>query len=215
MPTPDAEVVPVSFTATGPVKSTSAAASIRRHVASVLNRNGQSRVPAAVAVHLIPGAKSPGPLLRDSPHEQALDPAWFFGLAVAACLGGAWLLSRMFQTAESMQPSVAEHGDDAHSFATNNRSEINEPFEFEALIHSPAAMWPRLWQATPGDDWIAALKGASLQLRRTVLSSLDESAAADLQAALEQSPPPRLSDIDDSQQKILAAARVLAQTLPA
>jgi flagellar motor switch protein FliG len=66
-----------------------------------------------------------------------------------------------------------------------------------------------LWSAIPESVWTTALKGASQQLRRTVLANLDAEGRQSLQFAIEQTSPPRLTEIDECQRRILDSAEAL------
>jgi hypothetical protein len=207
---------------------TSAAQAIRRSVASVFGRNGRSNIPASVAVHLLPTAKIARPSLKDLAAGSAIDPFWFASLALAGCLLGAWLLSSVFMRSNRREsavvgagasmnevPSQADEWDTASVGAVvddgaSTRATVSQQMDdFEDLIHMPPGTWPLLWSVIPESVWTTALKGASQQLRRTVLANLDAEGRQSLQFAIEQTSPPRLTEIDDCQRQILDAAEAI------
>ena len=90
--------------------------------------------------------------------------------------------------------------------------------DFEEIRCLPPSLLSVLLQQFPANVWVAALAGSSLETRRNVLRLLFSDEADSILERLEASPPLRLRDIDEAQQKILNAARahiVESETPPA
>ncbi|MBX3442546.1 MAG: hypothetical protein KF774_09060 [Planctomyces sp.] len=202
----------------------STAAAIRRTVESVMGRYNRESVPAAIAVHLAPTTKTSKAVLADLPAPATIDPFFFLGGALGACLLGAWVLSRAFQRSvpalEDAAPGSAEWQTAAawtgipESVALAPETPpptgcSHDALEFEDLIQLSDDAWRTLFPECPPDVWSCALRGASQQLRRAALNGLEEPERAALTQALDAGASPRLGDIEAAQQRILLSARLL------
>ena len=124
------------------------------------------------------------------------------------CLGGGLtmvLLGRSMSNRGQLRAGESKLGS-----PDNDRVAHGPLTDFEEIRALPAASLSLLLENFPAGVWVAALAGASLETRRTVLSLLFADEADAILSRLEDSPPLRLRDIDEAQKKILAAARAQA-----
>ncbi len=188
----------------------------RQSVCSLLSRIDRHNLATGVAVHLVPTTNATAviPVTEDEP---AVDPLWFFLLALAGCVGGAWFLSNAFgKVCEDSPATTSEPAANQLTVRPDptardaSRSGVppagGEVASLEDLIDAPSDLWPQLWSEVPRETWVAALKGSSSRLRSTILDGLDPEASAELERAVALAPGMRLAEIDAAQQSLIHAA---------
>lgn len=84
-------------------------------------------------------------------------------------------------------------------------------FTFENLLELDDRSVQRMLREVPGEQLVAALKGAPDELKELVLKNMSKRAAESFREDMEARPPMRVSEVEAAQKEILAVVRRLAE----